>query len=217
MAAERSAGVRGEAVHARTILPRIAVVVVAVLVRTGRVVGRAGWIVALVAVVACGVVRRTGRHLVVGVFDGGFRELEAFKQIVIDADVHVPREKEWHDVENDEIKEEEEQIRFSVPFVVAGSSILRVRLHRCQEEPEQIVDAVKEPDEEDVFFGFLGLLVFLASFECLERVADRTVAFECDDANVGRRTVDREKSKIDVDSAGELAEHEFVWLFERRF
>lgn len=48
-----------------------------------------------------------------------------------------------------------------------------------------------------------------------ERIADRTIAFEGDHGDVGGRAVDREEREIDVNSAGELTENEFVW-FERR-
>lgn len=107
VAAERSDGVPAEAVQTGTVLSRIAVVVsvcrvvVAVLIRTGRVVRRTGRIiVALIAVVAGRIVRRTGRHLVVGVFNGGFRELQALEQVVIDTCIHVGRKKQGNDVEN---------------------------------------------------------------------------------------------------------------------
>lgn len=79
---------------------------------------------------------------------------------------------------------------------------MRIRFDRGQKEPEQIVDAVEEPDEKDVLFRFLGLFVFLTVIERLERVADRAVALESHNANICGRTVDREKGEVDVNSAG---------------
>lgn len=78
--------------------------------------------------------------------------------------------------------------------------------------PEQVVDAVEEPNEEDVLFGFLCFFAFLAVVERFERVADRSIPFKGDHRDVCRRAVDGKEGEIDMRPTGKLTENKFIWF-----